>query len=257
MNSVVELAQAFDTMALTKHKKSVSAYWAEIFQCDDGSPDLFVAVAALQAKLLKVIQVLAAADMSDRSKGLYIQAATALQPFVTSHQIAQLSTSQIAGLRQNIDVLFLAGEVYPKEAAPVINPITLDTLEQELSELIEEVCKSEMPMQLRYSVEAQLRTLLLAVRGYDILGQEGFARAYGSAAAGLTQAAQATPPTDAASVSMYKKALGFCQKAGTAIVWASATMGGVHGILESGTAIGGLIGILPTDGAEPATPKAK
>lgn len=181
MNSVLELAEAFDAMAQKEGSGTVSAYWAAAFQCEDGSPDLFVAVAALHAKLLKAIQVFTAADTGERAKGLYIQSALALQPFVMGSQISHMDKTEIIRQRQNIDVLFLAGEAYPNEAAPDINPITLQTLEKELSELIDEVRKSDMPMQLRHSVETQLNTLLLAVRGYAILGQEGFARVSGPA----------------------------------------------------------------------------
>lgn len=257
MNAVIELAEAFDAMAKKEGNHTVSVYWAGVFQCDDGSPDLFIAVAALHAKLRKAISVIEASDMKERSKGLFLQALHALQPYVVASQISNTERRHISAQRQNIDVLFLAGDVYPDEAAPVINPLTLQALEEELRELVREVQRSDMPMLLRHAVETQLSTLLLAVRGYDVLGQEGFAKIYGSAAFGLTQAAQAAPPADANSTSLFKKALGVCKKAGAALVWASATTAAVHGILESGADIGGQIGIFPSDDGDAKTPKGK
>lgn len=103
-------------------------------------------------------------------------------------------------------------------------------------------------MSLRHAVEAQLLNLLMAVKSFSVLGQDGFARVFGSAMAGTAQAIQATPDASVKQKPTLKKVLSAFQKVGASIVWAGATVGAAHGLVTDGTAIAGLLGLVaPSD----------
>jgi hypothetical protein len=245
MKAVIELATALEQATGLSQSLTIADYWAQLFGCDSQSPDFHLAMAALQSKMIRVIQVLQDAEISERSKNLYLNAAGTLLPFVMGSQVRSLNVASLLASQQNINVLYLAAEVLSDEAAPEINPLTLEALEIELVSLIDELKSSDLPMALRHAVEAQLTTLLIAVRSYGTLGQEGFARLFGTAMAGTSQIIQANPTQGPQGESIFKKTIAVIQKAGAAIVWASATVGGVHGLIEDGTAIAGLLESTP------------
>lgn len=238
-STALEIAKVFEDAA-SHGSVTLDQYWSLKLGVSPESSDLSLAVSALQMKMEKLIDVISTADLSDRAKNLYMNAANELKVFFYVTRLSNYGTKQIAEKRQLIDILFLAADALPGDSMPEINQITIDVIVTELCELIDDIENSEIDGNLKNQILSNLNTLLMAVRCYKLLGPDGASRVYGAACAEIARINIDTPDIKLPEKSAIKKALEVAKKVGTALVWVAGVVSAANGIITDGSDILGL-----------------
>lgn len=244
MNRAIQFGELLERVcrANTAHNKPILHAWVKTLGVQNSGADFLVGMAAVleQAELLKLDFV--NADISERSKRLFCEAVEKLEPFYAFPHIQSQQLQHLEANKSQIDIIFMAGDTIPSRGAPVVNPLTLDALRGEISHLIDEVEASPIDTAFRALIARHLRTLLVAVNSFEVLGQEGAAKVYGAAAAQLARLAAVGAAPSPEATSLFRRALEVCKKTGAAVIFVGAVVGGAHAAIEDGTSLLGLAG---------------
>lgn len=251
MRTATELAELFDDMMSFSPARTVADFWAERLDRNAASSDFALGLSSMQARLEHVAFAIESADFPARARSLYLEATSALLPFVSAYRVHGLSISNLNERKHHIDVLHLAAAALPSDLVPNINPLTLEALSREVSELLADVDTADITADLKSLIKAQLGTLIMALGSYNVLGYLGVCRVYGAAAAELARTAGLPTTAAPAARNLMRRALTTAKKVGAVVVWAHAVVSGVDGILTDGSSILGLSGdevaVLPSE----------
>ena len=201
-----------------------------------------MAVGCVEQKFEILQKEIQESQLSDRAKGLYIQATLNLRDFVSYRKIFQIKKAQMQSVKDQVDLLFLAADSLPNYLVPEVNSVTIDVLSAEINSLMDLVRKSEVDVAFRSMLMTSLGTLLLSVQAYSTLGPDGAAKLYGTAAAEIARLGGTATGKKPENSGLAAKALTICKKAGSAIIFISAVVSGAHSAIEDGTSILGIEG---------------
>jgi hypothetical protein len=252
MNKTHDIVTAIEAVlrAYRGQNANMLTAWAAVLDVPAGGADFTLGMVCLQAKFDNVGVEVAAASVSEKAKGLYQGALKALRPFVEPHRMNALDTNALTKQRQQIDILHLAVDALPHVLVPEVNELTISSLMGEINELLVNVEGSAIDEPLKHLLKAHLSTLLMALHSYEILGQDGVARVYGSVAAELVRVSRTPEAQSKGAKALFGKALKVAKAIGAVVVWASATVSGADGLLTHGSDLLGWDGDAGLEGAD-------
>ena len=233
MNLALSIAETLEIVAQGADQP-LTEKWADVFGVGIDTPDYFTALTVLYARLRELRERILDSTLSERSKGLFRNAVDTLLQFTNPSRVGQFTVSQVASAMDKIDLLHLASDALPHTLIPDVQPITIQSLCNELEQLSSLVAIGDIEPEVRRLVESSIQTLLMVLRGYKQFGAEGAARIFGSVAAELARVAAQGAPKTADGQSLFRKMMSVTKKIVAVVILAGATVHGADQFLTDG-----------------------
>jgi hypothetical protein len=262
MNRALSLAEAFDKATEENNPNvNLGQRWADLFGVGVESPLYLSSLVVLYGSLHDLKNEIADANIRDKAKQLYTNAATHLQQFVSPAQVGRFNVNHLIQARDQINILHLAADTLPERLIPELQQPVLDDLLQQLDAILVESAKVNDDPDTARLVQTSIRTLSMVLESYKLLGPDGAARLYGAAMAELLRSLRQAPPEKAAAKSLVRKTLAVFKAAGYAVIFAGGVVHGADQLLTDGADVAAIVmGEPATDHVAPndhAAPEAK
>jgi hypothetical protein len=235
-SAATKIARLFERFAPLPNTNLADG-WASVFAAPIGSAPFYEGLLGIHTDFRRFTFELELSVASDRAKALYTKAAAKLETFTNVQTFNGITTDQIKKQGDAIDLMFLAADVTQGLPDASVNPITLDTVTADLTELLAELDAIDVDDRLRRFLKFQVGNMLQAIASFDAIGIEGLSRIYGATVSEVTRAWGMKEAKTPSVQGWMVKARSTLKLIGAGVVWVGAVAGGADDAIEHGTSL--------------------